>query len=99
MVYLGFGFVKDLYQIWLLFVIYGVFYGLTEGVERALVADLVSEDVRGRAYGVYNFIIGITALPASLIMGLLWQIFGPRPAFLFGATLSLVASVILMIFI
>lgn len=97
MVYFGFGFAKNTIHIWLLFTAYGLFYGLTEGVERAFVADLVSEDVRGRAYGVYNFIIGIAALPASLIMGILWQTLGPQSAFIFGAILASLASAVLLL--
>lgn len=96
LVYFGFGFAKSQYQIWLLFGVYGLFYGLTEGVERALVADLVPQEVRGRAYGIYNFIIGIAALPASLLMGILWQSFGPKAAFLFGASLALVAALVFL---
>ena len=92
MVYFGFGFARNAVHVWLLFAVYGLFYGLTEGVERAFVADLVSGDVRGRAYGLYNFSIGIAALPASLLMGILWQAFGPQAAFLFGAALALTAS-------
>ncbi|MCM8782252.1 MAG: MFS transporter [Candidatus Omnitrophica bacterium] len=98
-VYFGFGFVKSLLQVWFLFAAYGLFYGLTEGVERALVSDLVPQEEHGRAYGIYNFIIGITALPASLIMGVLWQAFGPKVAFLFGSVLALFASVVLAMFV
>jgi len=99
LVYLGFGFAKNTSHIWFLFAAYGLFYGLTEGVERAFVADLVNADVRGSAYGIYNFVIGIAALPASLLMGVLWQTLGPQVAFLFGAALAFAASIALALFL
>jgi len=98
-VYFGFGSAKTPFHVWALFAIYGLFYGLTEGVERALVSDLVSVGVRGTAYGTYNFIIGISAFPASLFMGILWQAFGPHAAFLFGAAMAFVASIVLVLFV
>jgi MFS family permease len=56
-------------MIWILSGIYGLFYGLTEGGERALVADLVQPHLRGTAYGLYNFSLGISTLPASFLYG------------------------------
>jgi MFS family permease len=81
--------------IWILFAVYGLFYGLTEGGERALVGDLVPSHLRGTAYGLYNFAIGLSTLPASLIMGILWEKFSPQAAFSFGATLALLAAILL----
>ena len=81
--------------------VYGIYYGLTEGVAKAFVADLVPSERRGTAYGVYNAAIGITAFPASLIAGSLWQGvagwngFGPSAPFLFGAVLALLATIFL----
>jgi MFS family permease len=80
---------------WALFGLYGVFSGLTEGTERALVADLVPAARRGVAFGWYNLTIGIGALPASLIFGAIWDRAGPPAAFTFGASVALVAAVIL----
>jgi len=94
-VYWGFAWAETPGMIWLLFAIYGLFYGLTEGGERALVADLVQPHLRGTAYGLYNFSIGISTLPASLLMGLLWEKVSPKLAFGFGATLALVAAILL----
>lgn len=99
LVYIGFAFANKAYQTWLLFCAYGVFFGLTEGVEKAFVSDLVPSELRGTAFGMYNFVIGLAALPASLIFGFLWQIFNPKLAFLFGATLALVAMVLFFILI
>ncbi len=101
LVYLGFALAQTGWQIWMLFGLYGIYYASTEGVAKALVADLVPESQRGTAYGLFNAAIGITALPASLLAGLLWQGagswtgFGPSAPFLFGAALALFASVLL----
>jgi MFS family permease len=101
LVYLGFALARAGWQIWMLFGLYGIYYAATEGVAKALVADLVPEAQRGTAYGLFNAAIGITALPASLIAGLLWQGagswvgFGPSAPFLFGAVLALFASLLL----
>jgi MFS family permease len=75
--HVGFAFAVSLWQIWLLFCVYGVFYGLTEGPQSALVVDLVEEDWRGRALGTYNAVIGLAMLPASVIFGALYQTLGP----------------------
>lgn len=77
---------------WLLLGIYGLYFGLTEGVEKALVADLVPPERRGTAFGWYNLALGLGALPASLIFGLLWDRLGSAAAFTFGAGLALVAA-------
>jgi MFS family permease len=101
LVYLGFAFAQVGWQIWVLFGLYGIYYAATEGVAKALVADLVPDSQRGTAYGLFNAAIGITALPASLLAGLLWQGagtwvgFGASAPFLFGAVLALVASLLL----
>lgn len=92
-VYLGFAFASEAWHAWALFLTYGVYFGLTEGVEKALVADLVPSSVRGAAFGWYNLTIGLAALPASLIFGGLWQVYGAPVAFAVGAALALVASV------
>jgi MFS family permease len=99
-VYLGFALASAGWQIWTLFGFYGIFYAATEGVVKALVADLVPAAQHGTAYGLLNAAIGITALPASLIAGLLWQGlgqwagFGPSAPFFFGAALALCASLL-----
>jgi len=68
-------------------------------VEKAFVADLVPAQVRGTAYGLFNTAIGISALPSSLIAGILWQEIGPVAPFLLGAALSLIAVIGLNIFV
>jgi MFS family permease len=96
-IYFGFAFAATQIEMWLLFVLYGVYFGLTEGVEKALVADLASADSRGAAFGIYNLVIGIGALPASLITGALWVKLGPGAALAAGAGLSLLASLLLAV--
>lgn len=80
----------------ILFLAYGLYFGVTEPVERSWVARLAPADLRGSAFGYYNGAIGIAALPASIVFGGLWAAFGPEVAFTFGAVLALVASVILI---
>jgi MFS family permease len=95
MVYLGFAFASAPWHIWVLFPIYGVFSGLTEGAQRALVIDLVSEQWRGRALGAFQAVTGIALLPASVIFGAIYQHAGAKPAFILGAVLALVAILVL----
>jgi len=87
-VYLGFAVASELWQVWLLFAAYGIYYGIVEGVARAFVADLVPEEKRGTAYGLYHGVVGLTLLPASLIAGWLWQSYSPTMPFFFGAGLA-----------
>ncbi len=97
LVYLGFAFASKTDHIWFLFFIYGLFFGLSEGTERAWVADLVEESKRGTAYGSYHFFIGIATLPASLLMGVIWKTVGIAWAFSFGAFMALIAALLAMI--
>jgi len=97
LVYLGFAFSQAGWHIWALFGLYGVYYAATEGTAKALVADLVPDAQRGTAYGLFNAAIGLTALPASVIAGLIWQGlgswtgFGAPAPFFFGAFMALLA--------
>lgn len=95
-VYSGFAVASAPWHVWALFLIYGLFYGLTEAPEKALVAALGPAERRGAAFGAYHFIIGVAALPASIIFGLLWQHYGSATALLTGAAVALVASVLLL---
>lgn len=92
-VYLALAYAETAWHAWALFAVYGVYFGLTEGVEKALVADLVPADVRGTAFGWYNLAIGVGALPASLIFGLIWDGAGAPVAFGFGAAMALAAAI------
>jgi MFS family permease len=90
------------WQIWLFFALYGVYYALTEGVARAMVADLVDQEQRGTAYGLFHAMVGLMAFPASLVAGILWQGvagwpgLGASAPFYFGAALALAASLLLV---
>ena len=96
-VYFAFGWAGAPWQAWALFAVYGVFYGMTEGTEKALVADIVPRIRRGAAFGWYNLAIGLGALPASLIFGWIWDRSGAPSAFVFGASLALVAAILMAI--
>jgi len=96
-VYFAFAWAGAPWQAWALFAIYGIFYGMTEGTEKALVADIVPRTRRGAAFGWYNLAIGLAALPASLIFGWIWDRWGASSAFLFGASLALVAAVLMAV--
>jgi len=82
--------------VWALFLIYGVYFGLTEGVEKALVADLVPAKKRGTAFGFYNLAFSVTVFPASIIFGLIWTKFGAEAAFLISAIISVCAAALLL---
>ena len=96
-IYLGFALANIGWQVWVLYAIYGVYYGLAYGTAKAMVADIVPAELRGTAYGTYNATLGLLDLPASLIAGLLWQGIGPSAPFLFGAGMALVAAVLMLL--
>lgn len=91
-VYLAFGFAHAPWQAWALFAVYGVFYGMTEGTEKALVVDIVPAARKGTALGWYNLAVGLGALPASIMFGAIWDRVSPTAAFEFGAVLALMAA-------
>jgi MFS family permease len=99
LVYLGFAVLDQAWTVWLLWGLYGLYYGLAEGVARALVCDLVPEDKRGTAFGMYHGVVGITLLPASLIAGWLWQSVNPAAPFYFGAIMAGLAVTGMLVFI
>ena len=98
LIYLGFGFAHRLVYIWLLFAVYGLFYGLTQGCLSAYVADLAPPDMKGTAFGVYQTTDGVFKLFASVIFGVIWassKVHGPEAAFIFGGVMALAAAVLL----
>jgi MFS family permease len=95
-VYFAFGLATETWHAWALFLAYGLFFGLTEGTERAMVADLVRRDRRGTAFGWYNLAIGIGALPASLLFGFVWDRWGPAAAFNVGAGFAAAAATLMI---
>lgn len=98
LLYLGFATATTAIHIWIIYGLYGLYYAAVEGTAKALVADLIPAEQRGTAYGYYNATIGLMALPASLLAGVLWQGigswtgFGPSAPFIAGAMLALAAS-------
>jgi len=98
-VYVLIGYADNSYQIWILFLVYGLYYGFTEGVEKAFVSELVESERIGSAFGIYHFVVGIMALPASLLFGFLWDAVDAKTAFLTGAFFSFIASFVLIFFV
>jgi MFS family permease len=86
--YLGLAVASVAWHVWLLFALYGLYYGVAEGVCRAFVCDLVPAERRGTAYGFYHTAVGLSLLPASLIAGWLWHLVGPEAPFFFGAAMA-----------
>ena len=95
-IYLAFAFATSAWQVWAFFMLYGIFYSLTEPSEKTLVANLAGSEKKGLAFGWYNLAVGIAALPASLLFGWLYQDFGPVVAFGWGACLAIVAVILLL---
>lgn len=92
LVYLGFALSSQPWQVWTLFALYGLYIGLTEGVEKALVADVAPAEVRATLIGLHATLVGLGLFPASLLAGFLWNLFGPSAPFYFGGGLGLLAS-------
>jgi MFS family permease len=95
LVYAGFAFTHSQWQAWALFAVYGIYFGLTEGVEKALVADFAPSHLRGSAFGLYHLVVGLGAFPASVGFGFVLKQYGAEAAFGMGAGLALLASVML----
>jgi len=98
-VYAGFAFATHQASLWVLFLVYGIYFGLAEGAEKALVADLVRPEQRGTAYGLYNLAFGVTVFPASFLMGMIWDWKGPTVAFLVSAFMGATAAMLLLILV
>ena len=96
-VYAGFAVSSSLASLVAWFLVYGLYFGFTEGTEKALVADLAPAAIRGETFGVYNALTGIGALAASAVFGLLWTAFGPTVAFGTGSALALAATGLLFV--
>jgi MFS family permease len=93
LVYIGFALSKSINNFWFLFGIYGLYIGFTEGVEKALIADIAPSNLRATAIGLHATIVGVGLLPASLIAGILWKFLGPQAPFYFGGIMGIIASV------
>jgi len=94
---LGFALFNSLTAFIILFALYGVVYAIIDGNQSAFVSDLSSENLRATALGTFHTTIGLVALPASLIAGLLWQI-APAMTFIYGSVVSIISVVLFIIF-
>jgi MFS family permease len=95
LVYAGFAMSSSIAALVAWFLFYGVYYGLSEGTEKALIADLAPASLRATAFGVYSAALGVGSLLASAVFGLVWKLAGPQAAFALGASLALLAAVLL----
>ena len=94
LVYFGFARVSGLSSsMWVLFIIYGIYIALTEGVEKALLADMAPTHLRGTVIGLHAALVGVALLPASLIAGFLWEFIGAGAPFYFGSGMGLLAAI------
>jgi len=97
--YYGFAIAKDARTIWILFGFYGLFMGLTEGVQKAFLATIIPSDFKATAFGIYNTAIGLAMFPASLIGGWLWDNISPSATFYFGSITASLSAVFFIFFI
>lgn len=98
-VYFGFAFVSNTLTLIIIFILYGFYTAMTAGVERALISEISPPQLKGTMLGLHATLVGAALLPASIIAGLLWDGFGAPAPFIFGATLALLAAVMLILFI
>lgn len=96
LIYVAFGWIQSPGLLIGVFLTYGIYFGLTEPAERAWVADLVPPQLRGSAFGYYHSVVGLGALPASVLFGFLLQTYGIMAAFLTGAVFAISAVVFLL---
>lgn len=94
LIFVGFAYATNEIHAWILFGIYGIFVAINEGVQRAYVATIIKPEIKGTGYGIYHTIIGLAALPSSIIGGALWQNIGPQALFFYGAAMSLLSCVL-----
>ena len=97
--YYGFAIASNTKAIWVLFGLYGLFMGLTEGIQKAFLATIIPQDFKATAFGVYNTIVGLAMFPASLIGGWLWDQVSPSATFYFGAVTAGLSALLFVIFI
>ena len=98
-VYFGFGITSDIAVIAGLFALYGVYTASTDSVQKAFVSDIVDKNKQGTGMGIYNALIGITLLPASLIAGLMYDKINSSVPFYFGAVTAILSAILMLIFI
>lgn len=98
LIYFGFGRTSSQASVVLLFALYGLYSAATDGIQKALVSDLIDKNKKGTGLGIYNCLIGVTLLPASIIAGLLYDNINNRAPFYYGAIMALISAVLMIIF-
>lgn len=98
LVYFGFGITKNLNIILMLFAMYGLYSAMTDGIQKAFVSDIIDKNKKGTGLGIYNALLGITLLPASLIAGILYDHVNSSVPFYFGACMAVLSAILLILF-
>ena len=96
-IYLGFAVSSEQSHIFGLFLLYGVFMGLTEGVQKAYLGTIIPAEFRATGYGIYNTFVGIAIFPASVIGGYLWDNHGPHATFYYGSITAFTSAILFLI--
>ena len=96
-VYWGFAISSEKWHIWGLFMLYGVFMGLTEGIQKAYLGTIIPEGQKATGYGIYSTFVGLAVLPASIIGGYLWDKYGPHATFYYGSITAFVSALLFLI--
>ncbi|MEW6188470.1 MAG: MFS transporter [Thermodesulfobacteriota bacterium] len=99
LIYLGFALAGKPTHIWLLFMAYGLFMAMTEGVQKAFLATLILPQFKATGFGLYNTLVGLAVLPASLVGGILWDRFGPQATFYYGTVTAWLAALLFGFFL
>jgi len=97
--YYGFAVASDTKTVWILFSLYGLFMGLTEGIQKAFLATIIPQDFKATAFGIFNTVVGLAMFPASVIGGYLWDHVSPSATFYFGAVTAGISALLFGIFI
>ena len=97
-VYFGFGMTKNVGVILMLFAMYGLYSAMTDGVQKAFISDIIDENKKGTGLGIYNALLGITLLPASLLAGYLYNHVNSNVPFYFGACMAVLSSILLLLY-
>ncbi|MBN2196651.1 MAG: MFS transporter [Polyangiaceae bacterium] len=98
-VYFGFGYTRDIRAVIGLFAMYGVYSAATDGIQKAFVSDLLDQNKRGTGLGIYNAILGLTLLPASVIAGVLYDRVDSSAPFYFGSATAAGAALLMAAFL
>ena len=98
-VYYGFGVTTSIGTIVALFALYGLYSAATDGIQKAFISDMIDINKQGTGLGIFNALLGITLLPASLIAGILYDKVNSRIPFYFGAATAVISTILMLIFI